>query len=722
MNYIPLSHIKVAEPLHQFVEQQVLPGLAIQSKDFWNSFDEIIHSHSAENTALLKKRDQLQQQLDDWYKNNTYDESNLIEYKKFLTEIGYLLPEGEDFEINVSKVDREISTVAGPQLVVPINNARFAINAANARWGSLYDALYGSDLLDDSNGAGITSGYNEKRGQKVFDFCNAWLDEVLPLENSSHANVKEYRITKSHGALSLEMFLTDNNTTFIEHPQQLCGYSNDPRVLLFKHNNLYFELHIDHDDIVGSKHPAGLKDVVVEAAVTTIQDCEDSVAAVDVEDKVQVYQNWLQLIQGTLSTEMSKGGKVFTRRLNEDRKYLDAVGHPFSLPGRSTMLVRNTGMHMKTDLALTQDDQMVPEGLVDALMTVLISSHDFQDGNPITNSKQKSIYIVKPKLHGPEEVAFTCKVFSSVEQAYGLPANTIKIGVMDEERRTTINLKECIRAAKDRIIFINTGFLDRTGDEIHTSMLAGPMLPKAEIKNARWMPAYENWNVDTGLLCGLSGKAQIGKGMWAIPDNLKDMYDSKIAHPKAGANCAWVPSPTAATLHALHYHQVSVKQRQVELKSRERANIDHILSVPLLPKDRQLSTEEIQKELDNNAQGILGYVVKWIDMGIGCSKVPDIDNVGLMEDRATLRISSQHMANWLQNGLCTEQQIMETFKRMAVIVDQQNAQTGGYSNMASDYQGAAFEAAVALVLEGVKTPNGYTEDLLQQFRRKVKQS
>ena len=722
MKYTTLDQIKVADPLKQFVETQVLPGLSIEPEAFWQSFDEIIDKHSDENISLLAKRDQIQRKLDEWHSNNSYDENNLTEYKRFLTEIGYLLPEGDDFEIEVQNVDREISTVAGPQLVVPINNARFAINAANARWGSLYDALYGSDILDDSDGAGITAGFNEKRGQKVFVFCNEWLDQVLPLETGSHANVKEYRITESHGALSLEIFLDDNNSTFIVHPQQLCGYNNDPRVLLFIHNDLYFELRIDSDHLIGKIHPAGLKDIALESAITTIQDCEDSVAAVDVEDKVQVYEHWLKLIQGSLTTEMEKGGKVFTRSLNEDRKYLDAAGHSFTLPGRSTMLIRNTGIHMKTDLALTLDDEMLPEGLIDALITVLISMHDFNDGNRFTNSKKKSIYIVKPKQHGPEEVAFTCKVFSSVEKAYGLPENTIKIGVMDEERRTTINLKECIRAAKDRVIFINTGFLDRTGDEIHSSMLAGPMLPKADIKNARWMPAYENWNVDTGLLCGLSGKAQIGKGMWAIPDRLKEMYESKIVHPEAGANCAWVPSPTAATLHALHYHKVSVKKQQKALMDRPRANIDDILSVPLLPKNRQLSVQEIQQELDNNAQGILGYVVKWIDMGIGCSKVPDIHNVGLMEDRATLRISSQHMANWLQHGLCTEEEILETFKRMSSVVDAQNANTAGYQKLVSNFEGPAFEAAVALVLEGAKTPNGYTEDLLQKFRRKAKQS
>ena len=721
MQYIQLKQIKVAQQLVSFVDEKVLPGLALQSTDFWQHFESVITSNIAENSALLNRRDEIQQQMDEWYRNHPYNQDDLGEYKQFLKDIGYLVEEGKDFKVSVVNVDREISTVAGPQLVVPINNARFALNAANARWGSLFDALYGTDMIADSGITAKGSSFNKKRGEQVFEFCQNWLDEVLPLTKGSHGQVAEYLLTRQNGNRALQMELADGTIAALKRPEQFLGYAKDKSLrLIFVHNELHFEISINHDDPIGSFQRAGIRDIILEAAVTTIEDCEDSVAAVDIEDKIEVYSNWLGLISGNLSFDMTKGGKTFTRRLNPDREYKDTQDSPFKLPGRSLMLIRNTGIHMKTDLALTLDDQPLPEGIIDALITVLISMHDRKSSRAFCNSASGSIYIVKPKMHGPLEVAFSCKVFGDVEKAYGLPANTIKIGIMDEERRTTVNLKECIRQARERVIFINTGFLDRTGDEIHTSMEAGPMLPKAEIKKARWIAAYENWNVDVGLLCGLDAVGQIGKGMWAEPDRLREMYNTKQAHPQAGASCAWVPSPTAATLHALHYHKVNVKQVQQELKQRKRASLDDILAVPLLPAGRKLSADEIQAELDNNAQGILGYVVKWVDSGIGCSKVPDIHNTGLMEDRATLRISSQQLANWLRHGLCSEQQLVETFQRMARVVDQQNAASPGYIPMAESFDGLAFQAAMALVLEGAETANGYTEDLLHQYRRRVK--
>ena len=639
-----------------------------------------------------------------------------------LTEFGYLLDEGEDFTVDVQNVDREIAEVAAPQLVVPINNARFSINAANARWGSLYDALYGTDMISNEGETAITAAYNPKRGDVVFEFCNQWLDQVLPLHNARHADVTDYQLADSEQGKFLRCALTGGASTTLVEPAQFRGsrQRGDGMGLLFIHNDLHFELCIDRQHAIGGLHSAGLRDIIVEAAVTTIQDCEDSVAAVDVEDKVLVYSNWLELIQGTLQAPMEKGGKQILRKLNPDQQFEDANGQAFSLSGRSLMLVRNTGIHMKTSLALDVNDQPVPEGLVDALLTVLISMHDLKADNPLHNSQAGSIYIVKPKMHGPDEVAFSCQVFADIEQAYGLAANTVKIGIMDEERRTTINLKECIRQARNRVIFINTGFLDRTGDEIHTSMEAGPMLTKGGIKGARWMAAYEDWNVDIGLECGLDQVAQIGKGMWAIPDRMRDMYDSKAAHPEAGASCAWVPSPTAATLHALHYHQVNVRDRQQALRGRARASLDHLLSIPLIPADVTLTSKDIQDELDNNAQGILGYVSRWIQLGIGCSKVPDVNDIGLMEDRATLRISSQHIANWLRHGLCSREQVEYTFRRMAGVVDGQNATTPGYIAMAPHYTDLAFECAMDLVLKGTESANGYTEDLLQSYRLKAK--
>ena len=721
MAYVNLKKIKVAESLVSFINEKVLPGLPLNADQFWQNFEQVITTHRPRNRELLEIRDSLQQKIDAWHHQHAYNENDLSAYKQFLMDIGYLLNEGEDFKVDVRNVDHEIRSVAAPQLVVPINNARYAVNAANARWGSLYDALYGSDMIEDSGETAKTREFNEKRAAHVFAFCQQWLDQVLPLTDGSHTQATRYQVAEKSGQKILNITLADGRSVGLKVPEQFKGYTDQPEVLLFLHHDLHFELHIDDDHHVGKLHPAAVKDIVLEAAVTTIQDCEDSVTAVDVEDKLQVYTNWFELIKGSLSLQMSKGGKSFTRHLNANRNYQTIDGQPLQLPGRSLMLIRNTGIHMNTDLVLDEKDEMMPEGLVDALVTVLISMHDLQAQHEFSNSRTGSIYIVKPKMHGPQEVAFSCEVFSTVEKAYGLAENTIKIGIMDEERRTTVNLKECIRQARHRVIFINTGFLDRTGDEIHTSMEAGPVLPKAEIKHARWMTAYENWNVDVGLECGLDGTAQIGKGMWAIPDQILEMYQSKQAHPQAGANCAWVPSPTAATIHALHYHQVNVKQVQQELKQRKRASVDDILAVPLLPKSRKLSAEEVQRELDNNAQSILGYVVKWIDLGIGCSKVPDIQDIGLMEDRATLRISSQHMANWMRHGLCSEQQVIDTFKRMAEVVDRQNTDTPGYTPMAPDFTGVAFEAALNLVLEGTRAANGYTEDLLQRYRRRAKQ-
>jgi malate synthase len=724
MSYINFSKIKVAQSLFHFVNNEVLPELGMDSEQYWASFESIMCRFSQENSRLLARRDQIQQSLDDWYANNTYDATRLADYKSFLKDIGYLLDEREDFKTDVKNVDPEIASVAAPQLVVPINNARYAINAANARWGSLYDALYGTDMIPIDGDKAIGEEYNETRGQAVFDFCRQWLDSVLPLRGASHADVRHYGLELVMG-IERPVFKTANDERLkLENAEQFCGYAHTEGdlVLLFINNGLHFELRINQNHIIGKHHPAGLKDIILEAAVTTIEDCEDSVAAVDIEDKMEVYRNWRHLIQGALCVEMRKHGEYFTRQLNPNREYFDRKGERFWMSGRSLMLVRNTGMHVMTELVLNRKDEKMPEGLVDAMMTTLVSIYDVKKRHPFNNSRSKSIYIVKPKLHGPEEVDFTVRLFAEIEQAYSLPANTIKLGIMDEERRTTVNLKECIRAARERIIFINTGFLDRTGDEIHTSMQAGPVLPKGEIRQQLWMSAYEDWNVDTGLMCGLDGSGQIGKGMWAIPDEIKQMYQTKQAHPEAGANCAWVPSPTAAVIHALHYHKVNVKKVQQQLKLRNRASLDAILSIPLLPKTRQLSANEIQQELDNNAQGILGYVVRWIDAGIGCSKVLDIHDTGLMEDRATLRISSQHMANWLHHGVCSEEQVIETFKRMARVVDQQNADTHGYSNMAPDFNGPAFEAALQLVLQGVKTPNGYTEELLHQYRRQAKQS
>jgi len=714
------SGLHIAESIYQLVNTQICPGTGIEPDELWQNFADIIHKFSPINRDLLEKRESLQAKIDAWHHLNR-DNFQFADYKRFLQSIDYLVPEGPDFEVTPENVDTEIAEQAGPQLVVPIMNARFALNAVNARWGSLYDALYGNDVISEEGGAEKAGGYNPVRGQKVIDYGRAFLDLAVPLASSSHSAVTAYQLRNQQ----LVATLRDGSSVPLTEPTQFVGYlgtPENPSSILLINNKLHIEIQVDYNDNIGATDSAGVKDIVLEAALTTIMDCEDSVAAVDAEDKAVAYRNWLGLNTGTLEETVSRGDHRFVRAMNPDREFLAADGSGMILSGRSLMFVRNVGHLMTTPAILDRDGNEVPEGIMDGMITSLISLHDLKRLGRLTNSEAGSIYIVKPKMHGPEEVAFTNQLFDAIEDALGLERHTIKVGIMDEERRTSVNLKECIRAASGRVVFINTGFLDRTGDEIHTSMHAGPFALKSDLKAMPWIRAYEDRNVDVGLACGLKGKAQIGKGMWAIPDNMDEMMRVKIGHPKAGANTAWVPSPTAATLHAMHYHQVDVAAVQEQIASRPQASIDDILTIPLLG-ERQLDATMIQRELDNNAQGMLGYVVRWIEQGVGCSKVPDINNVGLMEDRATLRISSQHIANWLHHGICSSEQVMETLKRMAMVVDSQNAGDPDYIAMSPDFDSSfAFQAACDLVFKGDTQPSGYTEPLLHAWRQKAKAS
>lgn len=718
-DYVKHGSLQVSKKLDDLINEKVCNGINIEPNSFWNNFEKIINDFTPKNKELLQKREDLQSKIDQWHIDNKNSDFDKAAYKSFLEEIGYLVKESGDFSIGTENVDPEIASIAGPQLVVPVMNARFALNAANARWGSLYDALYGTDVISEEGGAERGGAYNPTRGDKVIDFSKTFLDENLPLSNGSYKDITAFQIKDG----SLQITLGDQTQATLQDESKFIGFvgsSENPTGILLKNNLLHLEIQIDRNHPIGSTDAAGIKDVLVESAITTIQDCEDSVAAVDGEDKAEIYENWFGLMKGDLSETFQKNGENLTRTLNKDRDYSDLSGGSFSLPGRSTMLIRNVGHLMTNPGILDGNGNEVFEGIMDAMFTIAIAKHDILSTGDLSNSRSKSIYIVKPKMHGPEEVEFTCDLFAAVEKAVGLDPLTVKVGIMDEERRTTVNLKECIKAAKDRVIFINTGFLDRTGDEIHTSMEAGPIIKKSEMKQQLWINAYEDWNVDKGLETGFKGKAQIGKGMWAMPDEMLGMYNTKTMHPEAGANCAWVPSPTAATLHALHYHQISVSDVQDNLMNRTKANLDDILEIPLLKNPESITAEEIQAELDNNAQGILGYVVRWVDQGVGCSKVPDINDVGLMEDRATCRISSQHVANWLHHGLTNEEQVIETMKKMAVVVDGQNADDSAYTNMAPDFTGYAFKAACALVLEGRNQPSGYTEPILHSKRLEFK--
>jgi malate synthase len=712
-----VGNLQVDSSLYAFIQSEALPGTGVDSASFWASFDKLLHDFIPVNQSLLEERDRLQAQLDDWHKLNK--DYTLDEYKAFLEKIGYLEPIPEPFEIGTQDVDDEVALQSGPQLVVPVNNARYALNAANARWGSLYDALYGSDVIDTAGGAEALVTYNPVRGVKVVQYAKAFLDRIAPLTESSHIDAVGYSIHDGQLSISLRTGITVR----LKNDLQLKGYQGQPTMptsILLHNNGLHFEIQIDREHPIGRSDGAGVKDIMMEAAITTIADCEDSVAAVDAEDKVAVYRNWLGLMKGDLTAGFNKSGRSITRSLNPDRSYLSPDGQSFSLRGRSLLFVRNVGHLMTMNAILDKDGNEVPEGIIDGVITSLIAKHTLKQDAKYPNTAKGSVYIVKPKMHGSKEVAFANELFDRIEDMLDMKRYTLKIGVMDEERRTSVNLKACIREVRNRIVFINTGFLDRTGDELHTSMEAGPMVRKSHMKNSKWLQSYELSNVNSGLACGFPQRAQIGKGMWAMPDLMKDMMEQKIAHPKSGASTAWVPSPTAATLHALHYHQVNVSQIQQQLMSGITDLRDGILEIPLA-ENAEWSEQEILQELDNNAQGILGYVVRWVEQGIGCSKVPDIHHVGLMEDRATLRISSQHIANWLHHGICTEQQVIESMKRMALVVDEQNAYDRAYRAMSSNFdQSIAFQAACELVLEGRKQPNGYTEPILHRRRIEFK--
>ncbi len=713
MEKININNLSVDKNLLNFINDEVIPGTNINNEKFWESFSEVVHSLAPKNKNLIQKREKIQKKIDDWHLSKKDSDFNKEEYIKFLNSIEYIVEEKSDFKINTSNIDEEISSIAGPQLVVPVDNARYALNAANARWGSFYDALYGTDVIPGK----VSKGYDEERGIKVINYSREFLDNVFPIINSSWKD-----ITK--------IDLENNNLTFfkkeikfyLKNKNQFIGFNGNPGNLssiLLKNNNLHIDILIDPKSTIGKKDKANISDIIIESAISTIVDNEDSVAAVDSEDKVKCYKNWLGLMKGNLETEVQKGDKKFVRKLNPDRVYKSTNGSKIILHGRALLLNRNVGHLMTNPSIILKDGSEIPEGIMDAFFSTLCALHDFKNKK---NSRTNSVYIVKPKMHGPEEVEFTNEIFENVEKVLNLKKNTIKVGIMDEERRTTVNLKECIRRVKDRVVFINTGFLDRTGDEMHTSFEAGPMIFKADMKKSTWLNTYENWNVDIGLSCGFSGKAQIGKGMWAMPDRMSDMMEQKISHPKSGANCAWVPSPTAATLHATHYHKVDVFKKHAEISERKKADLKNILEIPKANRPNW-SVEDINKELENNAQGILGYVVRWIDQGVGCSKVPDINNIGLMEDRATLRISSQHMANWLHHNICSKEQVMKVLKKMAVIVDQQNSKDKNYTPMSKNFEKSfAFSAACDLIFKGRVQPSGYTEPLLHKKRLEKKSS